>query len=243
MIIARQVLFVEGILEMLCRLNVPLKRPEDIIPHLAKRDAHWKNQHSAKELVLAWVNAKNDFPPSVKRLLRNCPAFEDAELIDGCFEREVDLGTAGRNSQTDLMVIVGLGKKLGIIAVEGKVEEPFGELVSEWNDHSDGKLTRLNALCSTLGLGPSGVSHLRYQLLHRTASAIFEAKRYRSDHALMLVHTFSPTNRWYSDFVTFADALGVSVGSIGTVSSSKICEGVNLRLAWVKDEFAAEVSK
>jgi hypothetical protein len=37
------------------------------------------------------------------------------------------------NSQTDLMVVAGLGKELGIIAVEGKVEESFADPVSEWN--------------------------------------------------------------------------------------------------------------
>ncbi len=40
-------------------------------------------------------------------------------MIDGFFERQVGLGSPGRNSQTDLMVVAGLGGELGIIAVEG----------------------------------------------------------------------------------------------------------------------------
>jgi len=35
---------------------------------------------------------------------------------------------------------------------------------------------------------------LRYQLLHRTASAIYEAKRYRTDLAGMLVHNSQQNN-------------------------------------------------
>jgi hypothetical protein len=228
---------IDGVSKMLCRLNVPLKKPDDIIPHLAKREAHWADERSAKELAICWSNAGNDFPPAVKRLLISSPDFHKAELVDGIFEREVDLGTAGRNSQTDLMVVIGIEEKLGVIAVEGKVDEPFGDLVSEWNDSSDGKIKRLTALCSTLGLNPNNVNHLRYQLLHRTVSAVYEAKRYRSDQALMLVHTFSPTNKWYSDFVTFADVMGLSFDSPEGISSSKHCEGVDIRLAWVKDEF------
>ncbi len=156
-------------------------------------------------------------------------------MIDGFFEREVELGTAGRNSQTDLMVTVGLGSELGIIAVEGKVEESFAEFVSEWNN-TPGKLHRLNKLCGTLGLDPSKVGNLRYQLLHRTASAIYEAKRYRCHHALMLVHSFSRTHRWFSDFVVFSQAMGIHVEQPGTCSPPKLCEGVSLRLAWVADE-------
>ena len=44
----------------------------------------------------------------------------------------------------------------GVIAVEGKAREPFGPLVSEWND-GPGKQARLDGLCEQLGLDPSAV--------------------------------------------------------------------------------------
>lgn len=221
---------------MLRRLHVPLRKPEDVKPHLAEPERHWRAGYSAQELASSWSAAGKDFPPEVKLVLRSCPVFANAELVDGFFEREVDLGTPGRNSQTDLMVVVGIGNELGIIAVEGKVDEPFGQLVSEWNDGSPGKLRRLSGLCSTLGLKVENMGHLRYQLLHRTASAVYEAKRYRCRHALMLVHSFSSNRKWLSDFVSFADAMAIGVSS--TVSISKVCEGVNVRLAWVSDKLA-----
>ena len=218
---------------------MPLTRPEDVISHLAKGEAHWRDEYSAKELALAWSKAGNEFPSAVQNLFNASVEYKDAEFIDGFFEREVDLGTAGRNSQTDLMVVIGIGKKLGIVAVEVKVDEPFGELVATWNDNSDGKILRLKTLCSTLGLYPDKVGDLRYQLLHRTASAIYEAKRYRSDHALMLVHSFSPTKKSFSDFSDFAKAMGIGLTDTGLISSSKVCEGVNISLAWVADRFAS----
>ena len=219
---------------MIRRLHVPLLKPEDIIPHLAKQELHWRAGYSAQELAIAWSSPGNDFPPAVRRVLQTSPEYCRAEFIDGFFEREVDLGSPGRNSQTDLMVIVGLGDTLGVIAVEGKVEESFAELVSDWNTTAS-KQRRLDGLCSTLGLDVANVGNIRYQLLHRTASAVYEAKRYRSHHALMLVHSFSDSHRWFEDFAAFSSEMGLPIANPGACTASKQCEGVNLCLAWVAD--------
>lgn len=225
---------------MLDRFYVPMTKPEDIIPHLVKRERHWKSEHSAQELALAWT--VSGMPNSVRTVLETCNELAPIELIDGTFEKKVHLRTPGRNSQTDLMLIAAFGGELGIIAVEGKVEEPFGDLVSDWNDHSKGKENRLKGLCSTLGLSPSNVGGLRYQLLHRTVSAIYEAQRYRSRHAIMLVHSFSSTRKWFEDFQLFSDAMGTGLRTPNTISASKICEGVALRLAWVSDKFSRKAA-
>jgi hypothetical protein len=219
---------------MIRRLHVPLVKPEDVIPHLAKQELHWRAGYSAQELAVAWSNSRNDFPTVVRAVLKTAPEYAQAELVDGFFEREVELGSPGRNSQTDLMVIAGLDAELGIIAVEGKVEESFAELVTDWNS-TPGKQRRLEGLCETLGLGAAQVGGIRYQLLHRTASAIYEAKRYRCRHALMLVHSFSPTHRWFEDFAAFSRAMCLPIQQPDLCSSAKVCEGVSLRLAWVSD--------
>jgi hypothetical protein len=205
-----------------------------VIPYLGKPDLHWKVGYSAQELAIAWANAANDFPASVRHTLATAPEYADAVLIDGFFEREVELGDGRRNSQTDLMVVAGLSNEIGIIAVEGKVEESFDERVQDWNVTA-GKQNRLAHLCNTLGLDSAAVGALRYQLFHRTASALYEAKRYRSHHALMLVHSFSRTHRWFEDFADFSRALGIPVERPGVCSSPKVCDGVSLRLAWVAD--------
>ena len=149
-----------------------IARPEDVIPHLAKQELHWKKGYSAYELAHSWVNA-DDIPPSVRSVLDSCPDYAGAHLVEGLFERDVDLRTPGRRSQTDLLAFVNLAHDNAVIAVEGKVDEPFGELVSIWNDHRPGKERRLEALCVSLGLRVADVGDIRYQLLHRTASAIY----------------------------------------------------------------------
>ena len=52
----------------------------------------------------------------------------------------------------------------------------------------------------------------------------------------MLVHSFSPTKKWFENFVEFSVAMGMIIKTSGAVSPLKICEQVSLRLAWVSDK-------
>lgn len=203
---------------------------------LAEPDRHWRKGYSACELATSWVRA-NDIPRPVRRVLDTCPPYLGADLIEGFFEREVDLRTPGRPSQTDLLALVRLRDGGAAIAVEGKVAEPFGPLVAEWLD-GDGKRRRLAGLCSALRMTPDTCHELRYQLFHRTASALFEAERYGFRHALMLVHSFSPVHASLQDYQRFAAALGMTGANPDAVSSARTLNGIELRLAWVADRAA-----
>ena len=207
-----------------------------VIPFLAQQEHHWKKGYSAYELAHSWVNADNDIPASVRSVLDTCSDYADAALVEGLFERDVDLRTRGRRSQTDLLTFVKFVHGYAVIAVEGKVDESFGDLVSTWNDDSPGKELRLEALCASLGLRVADVGGIRYQLLHRTASAIYEAQRYRTMWAVMLVHSFSATDASFHDFQAFAECMGIPVQAVNRVSEERECEGIRLRLAWVRDQ-------
>jgi hypothetical protein len=98
------------------------------------------------------------------------------------------------------------------VAVEGKVSEPFGPTIGEWLGPDSPELVsnkqcRLRGLCEIVGLS-TAAPELRYQLLHRTASAVLEARRFLADHAVMLVHSFNQHDLWYDDFERFVVALG-----------------------------------
>lgn len=211
-----------------------IARPEDVIPHLAKGTGDWKKGYSAYELAHSWV-AADGVPQSVRTVLDGDPTFRGARPIEGFFERKVDLGTPGRPSQTDLLLLMKLRRGYGVIAIEGKVEEPFSPLVAEWHDGSGGRVRRLARLCETLGLAPDEVARLRYQLLHRTASAVYEARRYHCRQAVMLVHSFSRSGASFDDFAAFAAAMNLPPVRPGQMSRAKVCEGVQLRLAWAAD--------
>jgi hypothetical protein len=215
-------------------LHVPLSEPEDVIPFLAKQEAHWAPGKSAQELAGSWARADGDFPKGVRAVLNTAPEYSGAQLVDGFFERTNELDTGRSGSHTDLMVVAGLGSELGIIAVEGKVEEPFDKLISKWNV-SEGREERLQFLCRTLEIDPTQTSGLRYQLFHRTAAAIYEARRYRCKHSLMLVHSFSRKHSGFEDFVRFATAVGMPVSARNKCSDPRTLEGVSVRLGWVSD--------
>jgi hypothetical protein len=68
--------------------------------------------------------------------------------------------------------------------------------------------------------------------LHRTVSAILEAKRFRAKEAVMVVHTFSKTNKWFEDFQYFLSLFDLEAG-INQVVSVKIANEINLSFAWV----------
>jgi len=83
---------------------------------------------------------------------------------------------------------------------------------------------------------------LRYQLLHRTASAIYEAKRYRTDLAGMLVHNFATEQPGYFDFCAFAQALGAKELKAGVLHGPFAVDGVSVCLGWVDDPAPIDAS-
>lgn len=212
-----------------------LTEPEDIIPHLAKPEQHWKKGRSAYELAQSWMGAKG-IPGPVSTVLHQAAELRRMELVEGFFEKKTPLRARGHPSQTDLLALIGDGKGFAVLGIEGKVDEAFGPLVSKWLvNASDIKQERLLGLRETLGLLDSDVANLRYQLLHRTAATVYEAQRYKVCWAVMLVHSFSESHSGFDDFQAFAEAIGTPVSDVNELSQKREIEEVSLRLGWVAD--------
>src|SRR5262245_41261692 len=216
------------------RLHVKMLEPKDLIPHLGKGERHWKEGRSAHALCTTWFKA-NGIPSSVRSVLRTSPTLEGLELVDAFLERLVDLGDGRKPSQTDLMAICADQTGLCVVGVEGKVDEPFGELVEQWRDGSPTKEARLRNLCAMLGLKTESAGTLRYQLIHRTASVILESRRYRTERAVLLVHSFCQNRTGLSDFARFAEALGFEKARGNQVIGPRRVQGIALHLGWVAD--------
>lgn len=88
-------------------LDGPVKSVDDVQMVLAEPDKHWKDGYSAKELAKAWLEADN-IPFNVSAVLNTCATYNLVEMQHATFEKKVDLGTPGRDSQTDLMVYLTL---------------------------------------------------------------------------------------------------------------------------------------
>jgi hypothetical protein len=177
---------------------------------LADPDKQWRTGFSAKTLAHCW-EAGNGLPTEIASILR--PLGADLELLLALPEYKVALpGTARGESQNDVFALVRAGGKTFAVMVEGKVSEPFGETLGDWlQNASDGKRDRLAFMSKLLGLTLPLPNDIRYQLLHRTASAVIEAQRFNTEAAVMLVHSFSSDRKWFGDFVRFASLFGVSL--------------------------------
>lgn len=214
------------------RLHVPLLAPEGIIPHLGAPH-HWKEGRSAKCLIDSWWGA-NDIPPSIRRMLDGAPEWRDAVLIDAFAERCTDLED-GRpsHSQSDLLAIVALASGIGVLSIEAKVDEGFDKMVGQWiGDGSAGKAVRLAKLTALLDIEDQAIEGLRYQLLHRTAAAVLEAKRYRTNQAAMIVQSWCSVRSSFGDYLAFCRALGGLEPEPNRLTASINVGGVRLRLGW-----------
>ena len=200
---------------------------------------HWRSRYSAHSLAHTW-HPSNGFPPSVAAAFA-ASQLGTLEFVVGIPEYKVALPGGDTPSQTDLFVLARTSDARKVaIAVEGKAEEPFGDAtVGEWRRNaSPGKQKRLTHLLRVLDLrDDESILELRYQLFHRTASALIEADRLHAPIAVMLVHSFSPTRRWRPEYDAFVSALR---GDVPTDDGLVPCGprfGRELYVGWVSDDY------
>ena len=174
----------------------------------------WKRGYSARTLAHCWHDA-DGFPKEVHAVLTAADPFRDIELLVAIPEHKVPLPPVNAQaSQNDIWVLARCATGLVSIAVEGKVGEPFGETVSEWMaTPTSVKKKRFEFLGSTLCIGSTLPGDIRYQLLHRTASAIIEAKRYCAQHAVLMVHSFSQDDQWFEELTLKLQSLSTAKGT------------------------------
>ncbi len=218
---------------------IPANRPEDWAPLLAEPGKHWRTGYSAKALAYCWQEAKG-FPAEVKKVFRDSgiPSFRNAKMLMAFPEYKVSLPGGKRASQSDIFLLARGDDKLISITVEGKVDEPFGEVISDWKlKDMGGKKDRLAFLCDQLGVNPATVDNIHYQLLHRTVSAIIEAQNFNAPIALMLVHAFEKTTEKYdASFHAYCNLLNLfgKRGRENTIVSLGKSGSVDLYVGWVK---------
>jgi len=199
---------------------------------------HWRAGHSAMELARCWSSA-GGFPRTFESALRY-PPFRGLAFERGVAERNTDVPGKGRASCTDLMVTARTPEGKGVvIGVEGKVDESFGELVSDWISKGGvNRQDRLDGLCEGLELEPSRVGGLRYQLFHRSYAALATAREQGCEHAIMAVHSLQgrgPRGGNWQGFVAFARALGAVDIAEGRPVGVRERMGVRFWLMWVTE--------
>lgn len=209
---------------------VPSQGPASWQGLLADPEKHWRTGYSARTLAACWEMTQG-LPREVEAILGS-----GTQVLIGLPEHKVDLPGGARPSQTDLFLLLRRQETTIACAVEGKVDEPFGPCLDEWLQvPSDGKTVRLAALCDLLGLHQPLPPQLRYQLLHRTASAVLEAMLFKTDEAAMIVHSFSPTAKWFDDFAFFVSLFG-GEAVLGKPHRCSLPSGMPLLLGFAKGD-------
>jgi hypothetical protein len=218
-------------------IYIPTTSADDWKNLLADPKKHWRKGYSARTLAYSWQSS-NGFPDEIAKLFSSSSIAEliNPSLILAIPEHKVCLPPlAGHPSQNDLFA---LGKvadgNLISITIEGKVSESFDKTVGEWlKPISPGKTERLQFLQSKLGLINSISPEIRYQLLHRLASAILEAERFNAKYAVMIVHSFSQENEWYGDFENFLGLFSAK-SQIGELTNLTNLNGIQVCAGWVR---------
>lgn len=198
---------------------------------------HWETGFSAKSLAYCWYEAQG-FPQSVRRVFEKAGApLAKCNPLLIFPEHKVGLPGGNACSQNDIWVLAKCDNEMLSIAVEGKVTERFGDKsVREWfKEASQQKQDRFAYLTKIIEVDIPEDSDLRYQLLHRTASAIIEANRFMAQHAVMLVHSFSPNDDWFDDYKAFVQLWGIKPEK-NKIHSTLMKSGRRLYFGWIHGE-------
>jgi hypothetical protein len=215
------------------KILIPTTGPASWKELLRQPELQWKMGYSARTLALCW-EASTAIPREVAAIMAS--ALGTPELLFAVPEHKTPLPGGNTDSQCDILAMVRHPAGLAIYTIEGKVNEPFGETVGEWSGKATaGRVERLSYLCAMLGLSECPPT-VRYQLLHRTVSALIEAERFNAVSAGMIVHSFSPERRWFEDFVAFVRLLGGGDIQPGEAKVVQTPSGRPLVLGWASGE-------
>ena len=223
------------------RLLTPTSGPSDWRRLLADPGRQWVKGRSALELAVSWEAARRGprgIPPSVAAVLDSHPQLAGATLLLGIPEHQVQFDGGGHASQTDLWALLRAPVGLVSMSVEAKAGEGFDRTVASWladAKPASGKPARLAQLKSILGIAVDLPETLRYQLLHRTASAIREAEKFGASCAVLLVQSFSSDPDSAAAYSTFCEVMGC-VPQLGPLLEGPQVGTIQLYFAWVDCE-------
>jgi hypothetical protein len=216
----------------LSRVLIPSSGPECWRRLLAKPELHWAVGYSARTLAHCWEAAKG-VPAEIATVLE--PHVGRVEPLLIVPEHKTPLPGGRRKSQSDVFLLGGYAQGTIACTIEGKVDEAFGPTITQrMAEAAAGQTERFDYLCTRLGL--SGCpGHVHYQLLHRTVSALIEADRFNANKAAMIVHSFSPSSRWFDAFAAFVELLG-GEARLDSASHVKVPGDKQLLIGWARGE-------
>jgi len=185
---------------------------------LAHPDRQWRRKYSALETSVSWESAASDpcgLPQPIADLFSGA-GYTTPVLLLAVAEHQVALDGGDAASQCDVWAIVKTSLGLLSLSVEAKAREPFGDhSLEEWLEAGETQQSRANRAArwshvrSHLPDAPS-FGQIRYQILHRCAAAVIEARRFGFTHAAFVVQAFGTPDKSFLHYKAFCDAIGVA---------------------------------
>jgi hypothetical protein len=218
---------------------------------LASPDRQWKRKYSAFEAAVAWETASarpSGLPKPIEQVFQDNGICAPVLLL-AVAEHKVDLPGGNAASQCDVWAIVKTVRGLLSLTVEAKAGEAFGdEILEKWLGAGKTDLSiknrkvRWEHVRANLPIGDSFL-HVRYQILHRCAAAIIEAKRWGCPNAAFIVQAFDKAELGKADtnfkaYEEFCAALKLPAVRAGL--STTAVDGISLSVGWVDCPMATD---
>ena len=199
---------------------------------LASPDRQWKRCFSAIETAVSWELAsksKSGIPDPIARLFRDS-GHGDPVLLFAIAEHKVDLPGGDAAAQCDVWALVQTSGGMLSLSVEAKAKEAFGdEVLEQWlvAGKTEASKTNRKERWDFIRLHlPKGESFLqvRYQILHRCAASVIEAKRLQLQSAAFVVQAFNTPDQSFREYALFCKALKIPAkrGSMAMTSVDNI---------------------
>jgi hypothetical protein len=76
---------------------------------------------------------------------------------------------------------------------------------------------------------------IRYQLFHRTVSALVEAERFNAPYAMLIVQSFSPDKTGFKDYQAFLELFHQPV-QVGNLVELPVSGSIRLFSGWISEK-------
>jgi hypothetical protein len=205
---------------------------------LANPDRQWKQGFSAFETAVSWEiasNSESGMPAPIGNLFRESN-YGEPVLVFAVAEHKVDLPGGNAASKCDVWAVVKTSAGMLSLTIEAKAREAFGDVILErWfvaggtERSMSNRRERWDYIRPHLPESDSFLQ-VRYQILHRCAASVIEAKRFKFQHAAFVVQAFNTPDKSFQDYAAFCQALGIPARK-GILTTTSV-DGVSLSIGW-----------
>ena len=174
------------------------------------------------------------FPAGIASLLATNDLTRGAAPLLAIPGHQVPLAGGARASRLDLWVLARTPRGLLSVAIEQNAGQPAGSTVGESQAETPTGRERREALWSLLEIDRDGDPTVPDRLIHRTAGALLEARRFFAIGAAVIVHSAGAAQDSFADFQRFVTMMGGRLRRPGHLLSVKPREGIELALGWTQ---------